>query len=102
MGSKYHAIRTVVDNTTFASKREAARYGELKLLAQAGHINNLCLQVEFPFVLAGKTMFRYYADFTYYEDGQLVVEDSKGQRLPIYKLKKKIIEHVYDIKIRET
>jgi hypothetical protein len=47
--SKYRAIPTTVDGIRFDSKREAARYGELKLLEKAGHIRGLTLQV--PLVL---------------------------------------------------
>jgi len=34
--NKYGAKKTVVDNITFDSKKEAARYQELKLLEKAG------------------------------------------------------------------
>ena len=34
--SKYHAVRTTIDNIAFASKKEAARYAQLKLLLRAG------------------------------------------------------------------
>src|SRR3954466_12209619 len=42
--SKYGAIRTEVDGIVFDSKREAARYQELKALERAGEISGLCLQ----------------------------------------------------------
>ena len=45
--SKYGAIRTTVDGVTFASKAEARRYAELKLLEQAGEIKGLELQPKF-------------------------------------------------------
>jgi hypothetical protein len=47
-------------------------------------------------------MFTYIADFTYFEkDGQQVIEDVKGVRTPVYRLKKKIIEAEYGIAITE-
>lgn len=39
--SKYKAKKTIVDNITFDSKKEANRYCELKLLERAKVISNL-------------------------------------------------------------
>lgn len=47
MASKYKAVRTEVDGITFASKKEARRYGELKLLERAGHVRNIVVQPRF-------------------------------------------------------
>ena len=101
--SKYRAIKTTVDNITFDSKREAARYGELKLLFRTRAISNLEIQPEFHFRLENKKMFTYRADFSYYDEQQkkYVVEDVKGVRTPVYRLKKKIIEAVHGIRITE-
>ena len=73
--SKYGAVKTEVDGITFASKHEASRYLELRLLEQAGEIINLRLQV--PFELIPKSKYgmpiRYIADFTYNDlNGQLI------------------------------
>ena len=38
---KYNARKTVVDGIKFDSKKEAARYSELKLMEKAGEIYNL-------------------------------------------------------------
>jgi hypothetical protein len=100
--SKYRAVKTVVGDITFDSKREAARFCELKLLLRAGQIHNLELQPEFHFKLDGTKIFTYRADFTYFEDGERVVEDCKGFATPVYRLKKKLIEHQHNITIRET
>jgi hypothetical protein len=101
--TKYKAKPDTVDNVRFASIREKNRYLELKLLFRAGEIFDLALQPEFEFVLDGKKMFSYFADFGYTEkDGTKVVEDSKGYRTPLYRLKKKLIEHQYKIRITET
>ena len=52
--SKYRAVKTTIDGITFDSKKEAAEYGRLKLLEQAGVISDLELQPRFeihaPFV----------------------------------------------------
>lgn len=103
MKSKYHAKKTEVDGITFASRKEAARYQELRLLERGGVITDLRLQV--PFVLVEKSCYgraiKYVADFVYIEDGQMVVEDVKGYRTDVYKLKKRLLAE-RGIEIRET
>ena len=100
--SKYHALKTEVDNIKFASRREAARYSQLKLLEASGAISNLELQPKFPIVVNGVKICTYIADFQYVETGAKVIEDSKGFRTPVYRLKKKLMQAVYDIDILET
>jgi hypothetical protein len=100
--NKYRAIKTMVGDICFDSKREAKRYTELLLLMRAGQIRNLTLQPEFSFKLNGKKLFTYRADFSYYEGSDFVVEDVKGIRTPVYKLKKKIVEETHGITIREV
>lgn len=100
--NKYKAIRTKVDGITFDSKKEAKRYSELKLLERAGQIKNLDLQPKFDLIINGFRIGFYKADFYYIENGKDVVEDVKGVRTPIYKLKKKMIKAIYDIDIFET
>ncbi|MBQ0112290.1 MAG: DUF1064 domain-containing protein [Bacteroidales bacterium] len=108
--SKYHAIRTQIDGIKFASKKEAQRYLELKLMQKAGVIKDLRMQV--PFILIEKSEYgrqvKYIADFTYYENHQngiwknYVVEDTKGFRTDVYKLKKRMLAEKYGIVIKET
>lgn len=103
--SKYNAVRTVVDGITFASKREANRYSELKLMQSAGLIKQLELQPVFRLLVkTGKSVGMYKADFRYYDTTtkQWIVEDSKGFRTPVYRLKKKIVEEVYGLHIYEV
>ena len=104
MNSKYHAIRTEIDGIKFASKHEANRYIELKLMEQAKAIQDLKLQVTFPLIKKSKygREIKYVADFTYYENGHLVVEDAKGYRTQTYKLKKRLLAELYEIEIKET
>ena len=45
--TKYRSRKTTVDGITFDSKLEATRYLQLRLLAKAGEISQLQLQVEF-------------------------------------------------------
>ena len=103
--SKYGAVKTEVDGIKFDSKHEALRYQELRLLEQAGEITNLRLQV--PFELIPKSKYgmpiRYIADFTYNDlNGQLIVEDAKGVKTPVYRLKRRMMAEIYNIDIKET
>jgi hypothetical protein len=99
---KYGAESVTIDGIRFASKKEGKRYAELKLLAKSGEINNLTLQPEFDFKVNGRKIFTYIADFSYFVKDQEIVEDVKGVRTPVYRLKKKIIEAYHDIEIREV
>lgn len=100
--SKYHAIKTEVDGFVFASRKEANRYSQLKLLEGAGEIHNLELQPKFPLVVNGKSIGTYIADFSYVEDGELITEDVKGVKTPVYRLKKKLVQALYNVTIHET
>ncbi len=102
--NKYHAKKTEVDGITFASKKEASRYRQLKLMERAKAIQDLQMQVKFPLIKKSKygREIKYIADFTYYDNGQLVVEDTKGYRTDVYKLKKRLMAEIYNIEIKET
>jgi hypothetical protein len=101
--SKYGNKTATVDGIVFASKREAKRYSELILLQRCGKISALELQKKFilqpPYRKNGKSIreISYVADFVYFdkERNKVIVEDSKGYRTDIFKLKKKIFEYVY-------
>lgn len=110
--SKYNSRKTTVDGFTFDSKKEAKRYLELKQMEKDGLIHNLQLQVpfvlipSFEVVVDGKKRKRrpitYVADFVYYRDDAKVIEDVKGLRTPVYKIKKKLFEYRYHETIREV
>ena len=120
--------KVTVDGIEFDSKKEAQRYLELKLLQQAGQIEQLELQKVFELIPAqfetfpryGKKGQRlkdgrrciekscvYKADFTYKKDGQLIVEDTKGYRDPSsatyakFVIKRKLLLWLYGIRIIE-
>jgi hypothetical protein len=107
--SKYGNKRVEVDGITFDSRAEAKRYAELKLLEKAGQISDLKLQPRFPFYYqtgwTSELIFTYVADFSYVDNvpphPMTVVEDVKGFRTPLYRLKKKLIEAQYGIAITE-
>ena len=105
--SKYGAKKVLVDGITFDSKREAQRYHELKLMQAAMLIRNLKVHEFFPIWVGpeGCEVFicYYQADFVYenVDSGRRVVEDTKGLRTDVYKLKKKLMKAVHGIEIRE-
>ena len=101
--SKYGNKKTVVDGITFDSKKEAARYQELKLMEKAGVIIDLQLQPPFPIAINGEKICTYKADFAYkVKAGGEVVEDVKGVRTPIYNLKKKLVKACHGVEITEV
>jgi hypothetical protein len=77
-----------------ASKREARRANELAMLERAGHIKDLKEQVVFivapSVVIDGRKRppMKYIADFVYTQDGKQVVEDVKGFRTDVYRIKR--------------
>lgn len=98
MAHKYNAKKTAVDGITFDSKKEATRYRELKALERVGKIDRLELQPRFVlmdgFRYEGKAVrkIEYVADFLYRDLStcELIVEDVKGVKTDVYKLKKKL------------
>jgi len=69
----------------------------------AGEIINLELQPKFPIEVNGIKICTYIADFRYKErDGTEVVEDCKGFKTDVYRLKKKLVKAIYGIEILET
>lgn len=102
--NKYHAKKTTVEGIVFDSKKEADRYLQLKQLEEHYQIQDLQRQVKFPLIKKSKygKEIKYVADFTYLENGKLIVEDVKGVKTPVYKLKKRLLAEKYDILIRET
>ena len=106
---KYNNKKTVIDGHTFDSKREAKRYEKLKDLQERGKITGLQLQKKYvlqdKYVKNGKGIraIEYVVDFEYTDsEGNLVVEDCKGFRTPVYKLKKKMFEYRYPQTIIES
>lgn len=103
-GNKYSAERTEYRGVTYDSKAEAARAAELHLLELAGEVSNVRRQVEFPLVVNGLRVCIYRADFVYHckQRGREIVEDVKGMKTDVYKLKAKLMRACYGIDIVET
>lgn len=96
--SKYGNKGTMVDGIPFSSKKEAARYQELKRLQQAGIVRDFEMQPKFilqeAFRKNGKLIraIYYVADFRVtYTDGHQEIEDVKGRYMTeVFKLKWKL------------
>jgi len=109
-GSKFHNVKTDGE----ASKKQARRLFELRLMNEAGQIRGLARQVEYVLLPkhvkeCGELLERkisYVADFVYEEatasGWKLVVEDVKGYATPGYVMKRKLMLAVHGIEIRET
>lgn len=125
MYRKYNNRKIIVDGITFDSKKEAGRYKELKILERAGIIQKLQRQVKYVLIPAqyehtgevyaignnkgkpkkGRLIERecaYYADFVYNQNGETIVEDTKGVRTTEYVIKRKLMLYVHDIRIKEV
>lgn len=124
--SKYKSVKTTLDGIEFDSKKEAQRYQQLKLMERAGHICDLKRQVKYELIPAqyidGKCVERavtYTSDFEYYvinplrvrsvmidpkegTIGEHIVEDVKGMRTAVYKMKRKLMLYKYGIRITEV
>jgi hypothetical protein len=101
--NKYKNKPCIVNGIKFISKKEGARYSDLLILQKYGHISNLKTQVVYPICANGKIICKYIADFTYTtKAGKHIVEDAKGVRTQVYKLKKKMFLILEGIEITEV
>lgn len=102
--SKYKAQPTMIDGIRFASRKEGARYQQLKLLERGNLITDLKLQQPIKCIVNGELVCKYISDFSYYdrEKNAIIWEDVKGVRTPVYKLKKKLVRACHGIEITEV
>ncbi len=95
--SKYKNKRVRVDGILFDSKAEAAYYGYLLLLKKACEVSYFLMQV--PFLLEGGVKYRL--DFmVFYSCGRIENIDVKGVVTELFRVKKKMVEARYPVKIR--
>lgn len=104
--SKYGAVKSGGHD----SKKENRRACELKMMQRAGLISELREQVKYQLIPVqrdkdGKLLEKacsYIADFVYYDEKRnLVVEDTKGVKTEVYKIKRKLMLQVHGIRIKE-
>ena len=109
--SKYHAKKDIRGKLKFDSKKEARRYDALVLLLRSGEITDLRIQPEFTLIEAytmpdGERVraMRYRADFSYRQNGEMIVEDVKSAatRTRVYLNKRKMMQEKYGITVREV
>lgn len=96
--NKFGNVATVVDGIRFASKKEARYYEQLKLLQAAGIVEYFLRQVAVH--LPGGT--RYVIDFlVFFIDPARKPEyvDVKGRETPMFRVKRREIEHHYPFKV---
>ena len=97
--SKYGAVKTKIDGHTFDSIKEAEFYNELKLRLKAGEIKGFFLQ---PIFILAEGL-KYKADFIVFNnDNTTEIIDVKGFKTKEYKVKKKVFEDKYRLKIKEV
>lgn len=102
--TKFGNRRVNTPDGWFDSQRELRRWEELKLLQRAAKISGLKRQVDFELIpkMAGFRQIIYRADFVYEIDGKQVVEDSKGFRDRVYRLKCRLMLWRHNVMILET
>lgn len=90
---------------------ECERYKYLKALEQQKVISNLQRQVKYVLLPSQndsktrKTIEReitYLADFVYEKGSQTIVEDVKGMKTDVYKIKRKLMLYFHGIQIKEV
>lgn len=97
--NKYRNKPVVIDGIRFMSIKEGARYVELKHLMNQKEVTDVSLQPKFVLQDSfiddmGKrhSKVTYIADFQYLDkEGKVHVEDVKGYRTDVYKLKVKLL-----------
>lgn len=103
MTSKYRNKPAETDGIRFASRKEARRYGDLKLMERIGEIHDLRLQPRFPLRVNGKLICTYVADFQYTtKSGLRIVEDAKGYRTREYIHKSRLFEALNGFPVTEV
>lgn len=105
--NKYNAVKTTVGGKEFDSKKESQRYATLMTMYKAGEISMPETQVRYPITINGVNVCVYVADFVYTAKGSkaIIVEDTKSdytRKMPVYRLKKKLMQAVFGIIIKET
>lgn len=109
--NKFNAKKTIINGITFDSKKEAVYYqGLLYLRAakdEADRVVSIELQPRFNIIVNDQKIGYYKADFSVkYANGQTKIIDvkglKKGSAYQIFKLKKKLVEAIYNIEIIEV
>lgn len=105
--SKYRNVQTEYAGIKFMSKKEANYAAQLDWQKKARDPKEKVVrwvpQVPFQVILNGVKICKYIADFEVtYADGRVEIVDVKGVRTDVYRLKKKLVEAQYGIRIVEV
>lgn len=117
--NKYNNKKITRNGITYDSIKEANRHCELIWLEREGEVSQLQRQVKYELIpsqyenilsLNGKykkvcteRACFYIADFVYLDkNGLTIVEDVKGIKTEVYKIKRKLMLYIHNIKIKEV
>jgi hypothetical protein len=110
MMNKFGAKKTVINGITFDSIKEADYYRQLLLQKKAKkdteRVVSIELQPRYDIIVNSQKIGFYKADFKVRRaDGSIQIIDvkglKKGSAYALFRLKKKLIEAIYDIEIIE-
>lgn len=106
-GSKYGNKKTIYKGEKYDSEKEAeyARDLDTARFAKSNRDRVVGVERQIPFKvhIGGKNICTYRADFVVsYADGKKEVIDVKGYKTEVYKIKKKLVEALYKIEIKEV
>jgi hypothetical protein len=98
---KFGAIKVAVDGIKFDSKLEAEYYGHLKKRIAAKEISDLQFHPAFPIVIGKRKICVVKLDFQYIDHltGYIRYIDCKGMDTAISRLKRKMVQASYGIKV---
>ncbi len=108
--NKFNAKKIIISGIIFDSKKEGLYYLKLLMLKKANkeseRVINIALQPRFDIIINGKKIGFYKADFKVtYADKHTEIIDikglKKGSAYQLFRLKKKLVEALYNIEIIE-
>jgi len=111
MRNKFNAIKVKTEHGTFDSKKEYAYFKTLmiqkKSVNESDRVTDIQTQIRYDIVVEGKKICFYKLDFKVrYADGRVEYVDVKGLKkgaaYQIFILKKKLVEAIYNISIKEV
>ena len=112
--SKFNNRRVKIQGHWFDSQKEGNRFLVLMQDLKEGRIRNLELQVPFNLEVNGVHICKYVADFVYEREVDWsdekpcmkvwvrIVNDAKGYKTRVYKIKKALMKACHGIDILET
>ena len=100
--NKYFNKKCEYNGLKFDSLKEMRHYIYLKSLEKRGVIRDLQLQTKLDFKIDGKKIFTYKPDFEYNDEfghHYIDVKTPATEKNAVFRLKRKLIENYYKVKI---